>query len=105
MRPQTKLIDIQKNVIRKKKFTKVEIKKVILQSIIQNKNVKPIVRIKARYKLIRLDINSCISKQNNNICLQTGRIKGVLNVTQLSRHSLKKLAMFGGLQNMKIASW
>ena len=47
---------------------------------------------------------SNISKQNNNICLKTGRIKGVYNMFNLSRHYIKNIGSLGNLQNIKIAS-
>jgi ribosomal protein S14 len=89
----------------KKKFTKIEIKKIILKSIIQNKNVKPNIRLKATRKICKFSYKSFISKQNNNICLKTGRIKGVYNMFNTSRHFIKKIGVIGNLQNVKIASW
>src|SRR5690242_17243593 len=102
MKLKNKFININKDLIKRKYFIKYEIKKNILMSIIHNKNLKPILRSSAIYKLSRLTSKSFLSKQNNNICLKTGRIKGVLNLTNLSRHSMKNLAISGYLQNIKI---
>jgi hypothetical protein len=96
---------INKNDIKKKKFIKSEIKKIILKSIIHNKNLKPKIRALAFYKISQLTLKSSISKQNNNICLMTGRIGGVIKLTNLSRHSMKKLSVSCNLQNMKIITW
>jgi hypothetical protein len=101
---KNKIINIRKDLLKRKKFTKKEIKKIILKSIIQNKNVKPITRMKATRINCNSSYLSFISKQNNNICLKTGRIKGVYNMFNTSRHFIKKISMLGNLQNMKIAS-
>ena len=101
---KNKIINIKKDILKRKKFTKIEIKKLILKSIIQNKNIKPLVRAKAIRKNCNFSYLSFISKQNNNICLKTGRIKGVYNMFNTSRHFIKKIGMLGNLQNIKIAS-
>lgn len=102
---KNKIINIKKDLLKRKKYTKVEIKRILLKSIIQNKNVQPLVRVKAIRKNCKRSYLSYISKQNNNICLKTGRIKGVYNMFNISRHSIKKISVLGGLQNIKIASW
>ena len=84
--------------------TKIEIKKILLKSIIQNKNIKPLIRVKAIRRNCKFSYLSYISKQNNNICLKTGRIKGVYNMFNISRHCIKKMSVLGNLQNIKIAS-
>ena len=98
------ILNINKNLLKKKKYLKNEIKKIILKSIIQNKNLKPITRSLAFYKLSQLPLKASISKQYN-ICLLTGRSKSVYKITNLSRHTMKKLSINGNLQNIKIASW
>lgn len=102
---KNKIINIKKDILKRKKFTKTEIKKILLKSVIQNKNIKPIIRAKALRKSYKFSYLSYISKQNNNICLKTGRIKGVYNMFNLSRHSIKKIGVLGNLQNIKVASW
>jgi ribosomal protein S14 len=101
---KNKLLNIKKDIIKRKKFTKIEIKKIILKSIIQNKNIKPVIRMKAIRNNCKFSYSSSISKQNNNICLKTGRIKGVYNMFNTSRHFIKKIGVLGNLQNIKIAS-
>ena len=46
-----------------------------------------------------------ISNQNNNICLKTGKIKSVLNITNLSRHYVKKISIENNLQNFRVNNW
>lgn len=99
------IINIKKEFLKKKKFLKNEIKKIILKSITNNKNIKPIIRANAYYKLSKLKISSSISKQKNNICLKTGRIGGVYKFSNFSRHYIKKLFDQNNLQNIKIKNW
>jgi ribosomal protein S14 len=96
--------NISKDLISRKYYIKNEFKKIILKSIIQNKNTKPIVRSYAYFKLIHFATKSSISKQLN-VCLLRGRTKGVWKFAQLCRHAINKLAVSGSLQNIKIKSW
>lgn len=96
------ILNIKKEYIKKKKFLKNEIKRIILKSIINNQNIKPIIRANANYKLSKFIQNSTIAKQKNNICLKTGRIGGVYKITNFSRHFIKKLFDRNDLQNLKI---
>jgi len=102
---KTNKIKIYKNLYLKKKFIKNEIKKIILKSILQNKSIKPIIRANANYFLSKLKNRYNLSKQKNNICLKTGRIKGIFNNLNLSRHFSKKLLINNSLQNININSW
>lgn len=102
---KNKINNIVKDEIKRGKFLKTEIKRNILKSIIQNLNVKPNIRALALKKNSKIKTKSFISKQNNNLCLKSGRFKGVLKLTQISRHELKKLSLVGSLQNIKISSW
>lgn len=97
----SKLINIKKNNIKKKKFLKTELKKIILKSVIQNKNLKPIIRSAAFYKMSRLKFIYSISKQNN-VCLYSGKIKSIFNKFKMSRHFIKKFCSNNSLQNNKI---
>jgi len=95
--------NITKDLINRQLFIKYEYKKLILKSIMQNKNAKPIVRSYAYFKLINFTKKSSISKQIN-VCLLRGRTKGVWRFSQLSRHAMNRLAITGSLQNTKIKS-
>lgn len=105
MRLKTKINNIHRDKLKRKEYIRNEIKKIILKSIIQNLNISPIKRSLALKKLSYFKKISSISKQNNNICLKTGRNKGVLRITTLSRHYIKQLSLVGNLQNIKIKSW
>lgn len=102
---KNKINNINKDLIKRKLFLKNEIKKIILLSLIQNLNLKPVVRASALKKISAFKVKSSISRQNNNICLKSGRIKGVTRLTELSRHQMKKYSTVGCLQNNKIKSW
>lgn len=102
---KNKLMNIKKNFIKNKMYTKKELKYIILKSIVQNQNIKPLIRVKAAKINSKKSNLSYLSKQKNNICLKTGRIKGVYNQFNLSRHYFKYLGSNNNLQNIKIASW
>ena len=102
---KNKINNILKDNVKRGKFLKTEIKRNILKSIIQNLNIKPNIRALALKKNSKIKIKSFISKQNNNLCVKSGRFKGVLRLTQISRHETKKLGLTGSLQNIKISSW
>src|SRR5690349_9506095 len=101
---KNKINSIRKEMWKKKLFAKNEIKRLILKSIVQNCSVKPLIRVKAA-KIIQVKTKMhFLSKQKNNICLRTGRIKGVYNDFNLSRHYIKYLGINNNLQNIKVAS-
>lgn len=100
----TKKINIKKNKIKTKKFLKNELKKIILKSLIQNKNIKPITRANANYKLSHIKYIFSKSKQNN-VCLYSGKIKSVFDKYKMSRHFIKKFYSENNLQNNKLINW
>ena len=104
MKIKNKISNINKDKLKRKEYIKKEIKRIVLLSIIQNLNLKPIKRALALRRFSQLKRNTSISRQNNNICLKTGRNKGVLRLTNLSRHYMKQLSLIGNLQNIKIKS-
>lgn len=97
--------NINRDILKRKKFLNKEIKKLILKSIFQNLNLKPIIRAKSLKRICELSRNASISKQKNNMCLLTGRGRGVINLTNTSRHKIKEMSRIGGVQNLKIKSW
>jgi len=102
---KTNKIKIYKNLFLKKKLIKNEIKKIILKSILQNKNIKPVIRANANYLISKIKNKYHLSKQKNNICIKTGRIKGTISNLNLSRHFSKKLLINNNLQNINIHAW
>lgn len=102
---RNKINNIRKEFWKKKKFLKNEIKRLILKSIIQNLSIKPLIRVKASKIYQSKPKITFLSKQKNNICLKTGRIKGVYKQYNFSRHYIKYLGINNNLQNTKVASW
>jgi len=102
---RNKINNIRKEIWKKKNYAKYEIKRLILKSIIQNQSTKPLIRVKASKIYQSKPKITFLSRQKNNICLKTGRIKGVYNYFNFSRHYIKYLGINNNLQNIKIASW
>src|ERR1700712_5453651 len=100
MKMKNKILHINKDKIKRKEYLKKEIKKIVLLSIIQNLNLKPVTRALALKKITHFKRYAYLSKQNNNICLKTGRSKGVIRLTNFSRHYMKQLSLTGSLQNI-----
>lgn len=97
--------NIKKDIFKRKWFIKNEIRRIILKSLLQDFQISDDIRGLILYKLARFKAYSSISRQNDNLCLKTGRYKGILKNTNFSRHYIKKLGKNGLLQNFKIASW
>lgn len=98
-----KKIIIYKDVLKRKNFLKKEICFKIYKSILQNLQISQHIRIEMSRKLSILWRKCNISKQNN-ICLKTGRIGGVFSTWNLSRQSIKEVAKWNLLTNVKIKS-
>jgi len=105
MKYNNKISNINKEKIKRIHFLKIEIKKLILKSIIQNLNVKPYIRSLCLKKINKFKIKSSISRQKNNICLYSGRYKGCNRINNMGRHTFKRLCDKGYNQNFKIKSW
>ena len=103
MRKKNKILNIKKDIVKRKKYLKIEIKKLILKSIFKNENANTLLRLKVKKYIDKYSNNKSISKQNNNICLISFRIKGVYNKFNFSRQNIKKLGINNNLQNYKIS--
>lgn len=97
-----KKLNIIQDMLKKKIFIKKELKSLVLKSIIFNTNSIPELRMLCKLKLQKFDKKKFISKQTNNMCLKTGKIKSVLNMTKLGRHFIKQIAVSNNLQNFRI---
>jgi ribosomal protein S14 len=94
---------IRRDKVKRKQYLKLEFKKIILQSVLQNFNANEICRLQVMKKLRFLKKKGQISKQNN-MCLITARYGGVYQSHDLSRHTMKKFAKFNMLHNISIKS-
>jgi len=102
MRSRDTVVD--KDIVIRKNFLKSEFKKIIFRSIFQNFSASSLTRVDVIKKLIFLKKKSSISRQNN-VCLLTGRVGGVFQKWNLSRHSIKRVAKLTMLNNTKAASF
>ncbi len=94
---------ISKDLIKRKKFLKNEIKMLILKSILKNFQINEIIRLEVSRKISILWKKCNITKQNN-ICLNTGRIGGVFKKWNSSRHFIKQMGKWNMLTNTIIKS-
>jgi len=94
----------KKNILKIKllkiKLLKNIINNLIKKSIFHNRNISKKTRLYAF-----LNINKKNSIKDNNICLFTGRKKGIITKFCLSRHQLNKISKHTKLQNFQTNSW
>jgi hypothetical protein len=91
-----KLFTIKKNLI--KNMFKIT----ILKSIIQSKNVKPITRSYASFKLTFLNKNNLNNVSSlKNVCFYTNKIKSTSKKFHFSRYMIKNFSILNKLQNIK----
>jgi ribosomal protein S14 len=94
----------KRDQIRRLLSTTFEIQRIILQSIIHNRNLRLISRYAALYNLQKLKTNTSFTKIRNR-CVFSGRSKGVYRFCKLSRIAFRSLASGGFLAGIKKASW
>ena len=95
---------IYRNKVYKIYFLKNEIKKILLKSIIHNREVVPILRMYCIYKLNKLTMKANISRQKS-FCQILSKHRGVYKAFDLKRHAIKKLNVFGRIPNLKKSNW
>ncbi len=71
-----------------------EIKNKVIKSLKKNKNQK-LERLFYNQNFLFPKTNKFIHNKQQNRCLFTGRIKGFNQVLSASRHTVKKLAVYG----------
>lgn len=94
---------IFKEILKKKKFIKIEFKNKIYKSIIHNNYHFNIFKTINYFKINKKKKKS-ISFQKN-VCFKTGRFRNVYRYNNLSRHAFKKLNLEGRIQNIKNLNW
>lgn len=90
--------------LNRKKYKKIEVKKILLKSVIQTKNMEISKKIFFIKSLDKTKKYNSISKQNS-MCIDTGRAKGIINLLGLSRHSTKRYGLQNKLPNIRVGSW
>lgn len=88
---------------RRKFFHSLEIKNSLLKSLINTKNNPCMNKLVYAKKKRRNSIQTGICKQRN-LCLITGRAKGVIKLLGFSRQTLKRYALKNKVQNFRVAS-
>lgn len=84
-------------------YKKIEIKKMILESIKNNKNIVNNKRAYAFYKLIRLKKHK--TRGHIDSCLISSKSRGVYKFCHLGRHKINELNKTGKMLNIKVSSW
>nr|APW82417.1 rps14 [Laurentiella strenua] len=90
--------------LKRKLFLKNEIKKILLKSLIKNKKLPLGHRYLALWHKSKLSRYSSFTQQQNR-CVQTGRIWYVLRTTQYSRFFFRTESYKGHLPGFQRASW
>lgn len=93
-----KYLAVSRDEIRRLLFLKKEIKRILLKSIYKNQQIKPIYRGFCVYKIQQDNI---MTSRQKNICIITGKNRGIYSVTNTSRHALNKMLQEGFITNMK----
>jgi len=104
-----KIISYMKKLIEKDKkrrllVSKLETKRIILNSIVRNNNLLKRVRWSANLQLSDLFVNSSKSRLVNR-CIITGRKSKVIKNYRFSRLSFLRLARNGLILGLKKSSW
>ena len=79
---------------------KFSIRKNLLKSLLNCRTLDVDNKVLLSYKTRLYSLRTSITRQNTR-CLVNGRSRGVAKLLGLSRHSLKKLAARGDVQNLK----
>jgi small subunit ribosomal protein S14 len=92
------------DIFRRKLFLKNEIKKLILNSIIENTSIPRTYRYFALFNKSKL-IRSSSKTQHQNRCVKTGRIWSVTKHARYSRFFFRTESYKGNLPGFRRASW
>lgn len=97
-----------KKIVKYKYYTKIinnkKKKNIILKSIIQNSCLKLKYNYAAKIFLTSLNKNLRFNR-TKNICLLSGKQRGVWKKFNLSRHKIKYLTTINKLPKVKLLSW
>lgn len=95
---------IKKDFKRRNQVNKYELKRLYLKSLLMDQTLSNKKRFKIQSELTKLPKNSSKVRLNNR-CILTGRSRAVFKLFNLSRISLKQLALSGDLAGVKKTSW
>jgi hypothetical protein len=89
--------------IRRLNYKKVELKKIILEGIINNNNIVNNKRVYASFKKVNLNKNKFFNHVES--CIISGKSRGNWKFCDLGRHKINELNKVGDLPNLKASSW
>jgi ribosomal protein S14 len=95
---------IEKDKYRRQLVSDQETKRIILKSIVRNRNLLDQVRWSANIELSDLTVNSSKSRTVNR-CILTGRKSKIRKFYNFSRLSFLKLARNGLIVGLRKSSW
>lgn len=92
-----------KQFLKRHKSHNIELKKLILKSVKDNKNIINKKRAYALFKLIQL--KKFKTRGHVETCLLTGKSRGVWKFCHFGRHKINELNKTGDITNIKASSW
>ncbi len=95
---------IQKDQKKRTLFSKYEIKRLLLKSIIRDLSLTKNLRFQSIQELNKFPRNASLGRIRNR-CLQTGRAKSNYRIFKISRISFRELALKGLLPGVTKSSW
>lgn len=96
---------VTKEIWKRKQFLKLELKKIILKSVLQNRHVKTKYRGYSMFKKFMLTKKRSTFSWQRGICLTSGKLNTSRIKFPYSRQFIKKYTDMGLLQNIKSISW
>lgn len=102
MKTNTKSVANHRDLIKRKKTLKYELKLIILKSLIRNRTLKPTQRSFFIFKKINLWKKNLSETYQQNICVYSGKKKTTFKISDLSRQLTKQFIERGLIQNIKI---
>nr|YP_009317248.1 30S ribosomal protein S14 [Palpitomonas bilix]BAV82416.1 30S ribosomal protein S14 [Palpitomonas bilix] len=95
---------IQRDIKKRLLHLKYEKKRLVLKTLIKNKQLTPKLRLFASFQLNKLPKNSSLVRIHNR-CIITGRTRGIYRRFKISRIQLRDLIGQGLIPGLVKSSW
>lgn len=102
MKTNVKSIANHRDLIKRKKRLKTELKLIILTSLFRNRTLKPTLRSIFKFKFISIWRKNYSISYQQNICVASGKKKTTFKISSLSRQLTKRFIEHGFIQSIKI---
>ncbi len=102
MRTDVKSISNHRDLIKRKKRLKNDLKLIILTSLFRTRMLKPSYRAIFKFKFMLAWRKNYSLSYQQNICVYSGKKKTTLKISSLSRQLTKRFIENGLIQNIKI---